>query len=141
MDHLQTIRNKVEVAVPGATFGPPLQSEVIEVVERDLGHTIPLPLKEVYLACDGFTGPTYAPFLMRLADAAQSTLQQRTERLESWAHDFLLYGTNGLCGYLLLSIDGTHTVKLWHPGDEELEGLGSIWDAWRFIGRPFGLTH
>src|SRR4051812_45158226 len=51
---------------PAGSFGPPCTAADLRRAEEALGEPIPAALRELYLACDGFRGPTDARFFWPL---------------------------------------------------------------------------
>jgi hypothetical protein len=56
----------VRACFAGFTFGSPCPESEISRAESELGATLPAVLRELYLAFDGFNGPTGAAFFWPL---------------------------------------------------------------------------
>jgi cell wall assembly regulator SMI1 len=54
--------DEVRSLFPGHSFGPPCSEDDIRRAEAALGEPLPLVLRELYLAFDGFRGSTDAGF-------------------------------------------------------------------------------
>jgi hypothetical protein len=58
--------NDVRACFAGFGFGPPCSESEIRHAESELGETLPSVLGDLYLAFDGFEGPTGAAFFWPL---------------------------------------------------------------------------
>ena len=59
---------------PEGRFGSPVHLDRLALVEGELGITMPLPLRRLYLECDGFREPTgNAQYLFSLDDPGSDT--------------------------------------------------------------------
>lgn len=61
-----TAADEVRAMFAGHSFGPPCAPADIHLAETALGETLPLILRELYLAFDGFRGSTDAQFFWPL---------------------------------------------------------------------------
>src|SRR5690349_16735751 len=61
-----SIAQRVREEFSGFAFGAPCSTEDILRAERQLGESLPAQLRELYLAFDGFRGPTGAQFFWSL---------------------------------------------------------------------------
>jgi hypothetical protein len=60
------VADEVRVLFPGHRFGPPCTEVDLSRAEAALGQPLPPALRELYLAFDGFLGPTDARFFWPL---------------------------------------------------------------------------
>jgi hypothetical protein len=58
--------DEVRAIFPGHSFGPPCSEADVRRAEAALGEPLPPILRELYLAFDGFRGPTNAAFFWPL---------------------------------------------------------------------------
>ena len=105
-------------------INPPASAETIEEVERQLGLPFPQWLREVYLACDGFTGPTGVRYLYPLLepDGALEFTQflRREPYWPSWLERAIIFSDNGIGGTLTVhwcALDGQ--LIEWCYGDAD----------------------
>ena len=93
---------KIRSAMKAEEFKPPAAAALIEDVERGLGITFPSWLREVYLACNGFTGPTGVRYLYPLEGPGGALDWTLFLRDEPWWPDWLdrsiIFSDNGLGG-------------------------------------------
>jgi hypothetical protein len=64
--------DEVRACFAGFGFGPPCSESEIHRAESELGEALPAVLKELYLAFDGFEGPTGAGFFWPLFAHAEN---------------------------------------------------------------------
>lgn len=130
----------VRSVFPEGVFRAPATSEEIAEAERLLGHHLPRQLRELYLAFNGFLGPSNAPFLFPLLERpgphgeslVTYTLFFRGEGyFPDWVQRAIAVGDNGTGAAWFMLIDkGNHLVQ-WDAGWEEYEFIdGSLLDAW-----------
>jgi hypothetical protein len=98
----EQILSKIRSVMKVKEFNPPAPEALIDSVERGLGVNFPNWLKEIYLACDGFTGPTGVGYLHQL-DGQNGVLEfTQFLREEPWWPDWLdraiIFSDNGLGG-------------------------------------------
>jgi hypothetical protein len=122
-----SLSQEVRRSFEGFDFGPPCTLEDIERAEHDLGHPLPPVLRELYLAFDGFLGPTYAVFFSPLSqrdDLACDSLVGTTrflrgEDFPSFILRSVVFGSDGCGSYWGMLIDAPGVVFEWHPEQGE----------------------
>jgi hypothetical protein len=132
--------NDVRRAFPDAIFAPPAKPEAIAEAERRLGHELPPQLRSLYVAFDGFLGPTNAPFLLPVLHPPRSGAESLTTYTEffraedympDWLQRAIVCGDNGTgTGWFLLLDEGNRVVR-WDAEWEEYESVeGNLLDDW-----------
>jgi hypothetical protein len=95
------VLSKIRSAMKVEEFKPPAAAELIDDVERGLRVSFPSWLREVYLACNGFTGPTGVRYLYPLDGSGgvlDLTLFLREEWWPDWLDRSIIFSDNGLGG-------------------------------------------
>jgi hypothetical protein len=81
---------------------PPADPAEVDQVERELGVPFPDWLRRIYLASDGFVGPSGVRYLYRLKErngVSDFNLFLRQEWTDAtWLKDAIVFGDNGLGG-------------------------------------------
>jgi hypothetical protein len=130
--------DQVRGMFPGRHFGAPCPESDIARAEAALGETLPAVLRDLYLAFDGFRGPTDAAFFWPLLGRegfvgmnqffrAKPVFPQ--ELMSRW----LFFGDNGCGAQWALSRDVPDTVIQWEAswGSEfEVVGRNPV-EVWR----------
>ena len=109
-----TVRDRILAAMPAASFNPPATREMIDAAQTTLGVTFPRWLESIYLACDGFYGPTSVQYLYPLTgpdSVIELTRFLRGEWQLSWLDESAIFSDNGG--------DGSNTVH-WGIRNREL---------------------
>src|SRR5262245_58065153 len=96
------ILSQIRAVMEVTSFYSPASSELIEEVERRLAVNFPEWLRRVYLACNGFSGPTGVSYLYPL-DGHDGVLEfTQFLREEDWSPPWLSravgFGENGAGG-------------------------------------------
>ena len=97
------IRDRIRTVMPSVRFHHPATHSMIDAAQQSLGVEIPNWLRNIYLACNGFIGPTDVRYLYPLdgsEGAAQFTSFLRTEWTTPWLHRALVFSDNGMGGSL-----------------------------------------
>ncbi len=131
----------VRKALPGGDFREPVSASMLLEAETSLGHALPPLLRELYLAFDGFLGPTLAPFLFPLVtrpSEMQESLVSFTLFLRSedycpdWLHRAVAVGGSGGGAAWFILLERPDAVVRWEaewgPEFEELDG--SLLEVW-----------
>src|SRR5687768_1962049 len=79
------VRIALREAMRVESFGPPAHPDRIAEAEQRLGVEFPSWLRDLYLACDGFTGPTAWPYLLPLGGRDGVIEFNEFLRGEDWA--------------------------------------------------------
>ncbi|HUO07497.1 MAG TPA: SMI1/KNR4 family protein [Phycisphaerae bacterium] len=117
-------------------MAPPATPELIAEVEQGLSVAFPNWLREIYLTCDGFTGPTGVRYVWPL-NGDQGVLRCNHFLREDWQCDWLrraiIFSDNGLGGSITVhwgALDGR--LIEWCYGDaDEYKILDlSLFDLW-----------
>ncbi len=94
----RSVREALANAMRIESFGPPAEPAAIAGAEDRLGVPFPPWLHELYLACDGFLGPTAWPYLLPLSGSDGVTEFTEFLRGEDWAPTWLnravVFGSN-----------------------------------------------
>jgi hypothetical protein len=118
------------------SFGQPCSDEQIADAERQLGQALPVALRRLYHAFDGFRGPTNAAFLWPLFGdngLVRSNLHGRKEPwAPRWCGQVIIFGDNGVGDYWGINLTEPAGVVEWRPIDgEEFSIAGpSILNVW-----------
>ncbi|EKJ98726.1 Cell wall assembly and cell proliferation coordinating protein [Rhodopirellula baltica SH28] len=127
-----TILDHIRKVMPSATFDPPATPEMVVAAERLLGVRLPLWLRDIYLACNGFVGPTDVRYLYPLDGedgAAEFTLFLRSEWTLPWIERATIFSENGLGGSLTVHwgiLDGQLIEWCYGDGPEYSVADGDI---------------
>jgi hypothetical protein len=131
---------EVRSTFPEGVFRAPVTLEQIAEAERLLGHQLPTQLRSLYLAFDGFQGPTNAPFLFPLLDRpgprgeslVTYTLFFRGEDyFPSWVQRAIALGDSGTGTAWFMLVDEGDRLVRWDAEWEEYETVeGNLLDAW-----------
>lgn len=113
-------------------FGPPCTTEQIAKAEEKLGLRLPDALRELYLAFDGFRGPTNAQYLFPLLSCSDggSSLCETTLFFRSWEQvdlsHFIFFGSSSADENWALSVDEPKKIIAYHHHmEDEYEHAGS----------------
>src|SRR5688572_2509166 len=92
----RTLRAELRRNIDVTRMGGPNSPEKLHLHERRLGQKLPLPLRQVYRACNGFSGPEYTGFLRSLGSLVRWNLTYRAEApLPKWAVNVIWFGNDG----------------------------------------------
>jgi hypothetical protein len=130
----------VRKAFANGVFRRPAIAAVIAQVEQALGHGLPDQLRSLYLAFDGFQGPTGANFLFPVLEQAtkgsESLLTctqffRNEDYFPEWLQHAIPVGDNGTgATWFTLLEEGERLVR-WDAEWEEYEEVeGTLLDAW-----------
>ena len=125
------------------SFGQPCEEREIANAEQQLGHALPVALRRLYRAFDGFRGPGNAVFLWPLFGddgLVRRGLFGRSQRwAPSWHGRVILFGDNGVGDYWGLHVTGQTGVMEWRPIDGEAFSIAgpSILDVWESEQRQY----
>jgi hypothetical protein len=98
-DH--SVLGRIREVMPSAVFDPPATAAMLNAAERSLGVALPDWLREIYLACNGFRGPTDVRYLYTLDGddgAIEFTSFLRTEWSLPWLDRAIVFSDNGVGG-------------------------------------------
>ena len=105
------------------SFGQPATTTEIAEVELALDVKFPGWLRHLYLACNGFTGPSGWPYLLALGDSdgvLQFNLFLRAEFAYPWLNRAVIFASNtgsGTSTVHFAAVDGK--LVEWCIGDED----------------------
>lgn len=130
----------VRQAFENGVFRRPAIAAMIAQVEQDLGHALPDQLRSLYLAFDGFQGPTGSNFLFpvleRTTPGSESLLTytqffRGEDYFPEWLRRAIAVGDNGTgATWFMLLEEGERLVR-WDAEWEEYEEVdGTLLDAW-----------
>ncbi len=136
-----TLAQEVRRHFDGLDFGLPCTADDLEQAEQQLGHPLPVALRELYLSFDGFLGPTAAVFFSPLLEREVSdenslvgfTLFLRSENyFPKFLQRAVVFGGDGCGSNWGILIDSPGVVFEWHPDQgEDYTVVGdSPLDAW-----------
>ncbi len=119
-------------------FGTPATLESLQRAERELGELLSPILRELYLAFDGFEGPTRAQFFWPIFARAGLVEFNRFLRAgDEFPHEFVcscvFFGDGGIGSMWGIKRDLPDSVILWDAEwgeDYEVVGRAPL-DAWR----------
>lgn len=93
------VLDRIRSAMPSASFRPPATPAMIDASERAVGVIFPDWLREIYLACNGFVGPTGVRYLYPLEGPeglVEFTLFLRMEWSLPWLDRAVVFSDNGV---------------------------------------------
>jgi len=98
----ESILNRISAVMRVERFFPPADPADLEQAERQLGVQFPDWLRRIYVATDGFVGPTGVRYLYRLREPNglldfNPFLRQEWEQAD-WLRRAIVFGDNGLGG-------------------------------------------
>lgn len=118
--------------------GPPATVEQVSAVERGLRVAFPRWLRELYLACDGFNGPTGVGYFFPLTGEGSVANQNLFLRAQEWAPPWLdravLFGTGAAGGSITVfwgALGGDLIEWCIGDGHEYTRLDGDVFDLWR----------
>lgn len=94
----ESIKDRILAAMPNASFNESATLDLIEQAQLALAVTFPHWLKELYLTCDGFSGPTEVRYLYPLLGGdgtVEFTLFLRNEWQLPWLNRCAIFSENG----------------------------------------------
>ena len=98
----ESILEQISAVMRVEQYFPPTDSADIDQVERELGVPFPHWLRRLYLASNGFIGPTGVRYLYRLREPngmSDFTVFLRQEWADAaWLKHAIIFGENGLGG-------------------------------------------
>lgn len=97
----QSVLDRIRAVMPSASFNPAATPDMLDDAERSLGVALPDWLREIYLACNGFRGPTDVRYLYALDGndgAVEFTSFLRTEWSLPWLDRAIVFSDNGIGG-------------------------------------------
>jgi hypothetical protein len=116
----------------GRRFGAPCTPEQIAAAEAKLGIRMPDPLRELYLAFDGFRGPTNAQYLFPLVSCTDrgSSLFEMTRFFRDWKlvnlSRFVFFGLSTADENWGISVDDPRKIIAYHHHmEDKYEVVGS----------------
>jgi hypothetical protein len=122
MSMAQEVRRSFE----GFEFGPPCTHGDLARAERELGHALPAILRDLYLAFDGFLGPTAAPFFYPLLPGGEPEILSLVGltlflRGEDYFPEFLqeavVFGDYGCGSHWGIRLNSPDELFEWYPSD------------------------
>jgi len=123
---------KIREHFPDGIFAPPCTLNTVVAVESALGVSLPQPLRELYLAFDGFRGPGNAQYLFPLAHCVSpgSSLLALTQFFRDWESPdlsrFIFFGSSTVDHAWGLSLDDSRKIIAYHHHmEDEYEIVGS----------------
>ncbi len=134
---MNTILDQISAVMRVKQYFPPADPNAIEEVERELGVSFPTWLRQLYLAADGFVGPTGVRYLYRLKErdgilGITQDLRRGWDQAE-WLKRAIVFADNGLGGTLTVhwAVLDEQLVE-WCYGDEaEYQVLPTdIYNVW-----------
>ena len=93
-----SIKERILAAMPKVSFNGPATLDMIEKAQLSLGVTFPAWLRDLYLVCDGFSGPTDVRYLYSLCGeggVVEFTKFLRNEWKLPWLNQCAIYSDNG----------------------------------------------
>lgn len=132
------IRQALCDAIRVESFGAPAGIDAVSSAEHRLGVAFPEWLRCLYLACDGFLGPTAWPYLLPLN--GREGVIEFTEFLRAeagplaWLKNAVVFGSNlgsGTCTVHFGALDGRLIEWCLGDGDEFTYFDGSVYDLYR----------
>ncbi len=120
------------------SFGPPADPAAIAAAEHRLGVTFPSWLRDLYLSCDGFVGPTSWPYLLPLG--GRDGLIEFTQFLRGefwtprWLNRAVVFGTDlgsGTSTVNFCALDGDLIEWCLGDGAEFTRFEGTVFDLYR----------
>ena len=120
------------------SFFPPADLAAIASAEIELGVQFPAWLREMYLACDGFHGPTAWPYLLPLSGyegAVEFNEFLRSEFLYvPWLAQAVVFGSNlgsGTSSVHFAAFNGELIEWCLGDGSEFTRFNGTVYDLYR----------
>src|SRR5689334_5811514 len=96
----ESILEQISAVMRVDQYFPPADASDVDQVERELGVPFPDWLRRIYLAADGFIGPTGVRYLYRLRERNGVSDFTRFLRQEwadaAWLKRAIVFGENGL---------------------------------------------
>jgi hypothetical protein len=133
-----TAADEVRAMFPGRPFGAPCNEADIVRAEAALGETMPTMLRDLYLAFDGFHGPTDAGFFWPLSGREGFVEMNQFFRADpvfpqELVSQCLFFGDNGCGAQWAVKRDLHDTVIQWEASwGAEFEVVGkSPAEVWR----------
>jgi hypothetical protein len=129
------LATQVRALFSGCSFGEPASDAELAGAENELGEAIPDVLKQLYLAFNGFRGPTNAAFLWPLSPrvedelsltATNRWLRDEEEPRPGFARQYLFFGDAGIGSMWGIDKSPPGKVILWDPEwGEDFEDAGA----------------
>ncbi len=133
----QSVLERIRSAMPDASFDPPATVALIDAAESAVGVSFPDWLCEIYLACNGFRGPTDVRYLYPLdgrEGVVEFTLFLRTEWSAPWLNRAIIFSDNGVGGTCTVhwaACDGRLIEWCYGDGDKYTVVDGDLYDVLR----------
>lgn len=115
---------RIRSAIETTSINPPATPKMIESVERGLGVPFPPWLRSIYLACNGFCGPTGVGYLWPLEGEygveAFTHFLRNDPNWPDWLDRAIVFSDNGVGGTITVhwaALDGK--LIEWCYGDNE----------------------
>ncbi|MBD1549546.1 SMI1/KNR4 family protein [Roseibium aggregatum] len=127
---------KLKTLFPDGRFWPPATSQEIELAERQIGATLPEPLRHLYLECNGFREPLgNAKYLLSLSaidsigSLVSTTLFWREEFPTTCPHspdfsNFIFFGMSSADEAWAIDLNGSTIVSYHHSMGSEFQMMG-----------------
>ena len=133
----KSILDRIRSVIQVTWHGEPATEEMIRAAEQALGVELPHWLREIYLGCDGFSGPTNVHYLYPLegpGGVRAFTLFLRSEWALPWLERAIIFSDNGVgtsCTVHWGALDGK--LITWCYGDEGAFSYldCNLFDEWR----------
>jgi hypothetical protein len=133
-----SVRQALRDAMRVESFGPPADPAAISAAAERLGVAFPSWLRDLYLACDGFLGPTAWPYLLPLS--GHDGVVEFTEFLRGqdwaplWLNRAVVFGSNvgsGSCTVTFCALGGDLIEWCLGDGAEFTRFDGTVYDLYR----------
>jgi hypothetical protein len=132
------VRQRLRDVMRVETFYAPADASAIAAAETSVGVAFPQWLRTLYLACNGFRGPTQWEYLLPL-DGREGLVEfTQFLRAEEWAPPWLtravVFGsdTGSLsCTTHFVALDGELVTWMLGDGDEFIKFEGTVYDLYR----------
>ena len=127
-----TNSSRISEVFAGHQFGAPASVDLVRDCESRLGHPIPAPVRQLYLAFDGFRGPTDSRFFYSLEELLEVNVFLRSGEFPAFLEKWLAVGDPGTGSYWIVPIEGRFEVREWDAEwGEDVEVLvGDLVDVW-----------
>jgi hypothetical protein len=137
-DDPDAVRQALYDAMHIESFGPPADLTAIASAGDRLGVVFPVWLRDLYLACDGFLGPTAWPYLLPLGGCEGVVEFTEFLRGQDWAPSWLkraiVFGSNvgsGTGTVNFVALDGCLIEWCLGDGARFTHFTGAVYDLYR----------
>ena len=121
------------------SFGPPCTAAEIARAEREIGQALPAFLRELYLACDGFRGPTGSLLWPLFGDNGLVGYNRsvRVDRnVPAFVRGVVFFGDDGIGGTVgaVYAVDPARPDRIleWYVNEPEpAVAAANVFELWR----------